>query len=205
MSRLALTRRERRALLASGSFIAAIVLAGRGVPAWRHWIEEARAEAIEASNELARAEASVRREPAAAESLAVRERRFVGLAPAILSGRTPAAAGATLAALLSGAASAAGMRLDAVEVRADSAARGAFAKVAVRGSATGDVKGLAMLLTALERGPTLLAVREIAVAQPEPAAAADRMETLRVDLLVEGLMLSPRFSADDHAATRMVR
>src|ERR671938_1894657 len=117
---------------------------------------------------------------------------MLALAPALLSGDTPAAAGATLAGLVSGAAARASVRLGVLQVRADSLGHGTFTRIAVTGSATGDVQGVAELLSALEHGPTLLAVRALSVSQTDPAAPVDRMEVLHVDFAVEGLMLNTR-------------
>jgi hypothetical protein len=117
---------------------------------------------------------------------------MLALAPALLSGDSPASAAATLAALVSGTAAQANVRLGAVQVRPDSVARGAFTRVAVRASATGDINGVTQMILGLEKGPMLLAVRELSITQAEPGAPADRAEALRLELLVEGLMLNPK-------------
>jgi Type II secretion system (T2SS), protein M subtype b len=192
VSRLPLSRRDRRALLMGVGGVLGLIAAARGIPAWLQWQREARASAAERLTELASAESSLRNEPAVRDSLAASARRMLALAPSLLSGDTPAAAGATLAGLVSGAAAQASTRLGALQVRADSMSHGTFTRIAVMGNATGDVQGVAELLSALEHGPTLLAVRELSVSQTDPAAPVDRMEVLHVDFAVEGLMLNAR-------------
>jgi hypothetical protein len=191
VKRLAIPRHERRVLLLGAVSISTLVLLSRGGPAWLAWQREARASAAEAAGELAGAQLLVRLRGVLGDTLNARSARYLALAPAVLSGRSPAAAGATLAGLVSGAAAAAGVRLGAVQVLSDSAGPSTFTRVSVRADATGDVRGLTRLLEALERGPTLLAVREISVTQPEPAATPNRAESLRVEIVVAGLALNP--------------
>ena len=47
------------------------------------------------------------------------------------------------------------------------------------------------MLTALEGGATLLAIRDLSITQPEPAAPSDHAEALRLEMTIEGLMLRP--------------
>lgn len=192
MSALTLSPRDRRVLALGAATIGLLFALGRGVPALRRWEREQRAEAAELAAEAARARGSVRAHGVVRDSLKARETRFLALAPLLLGGETPAVAGATLASLVSGAAAACSVRLGAVQVRADSAGQGVFTRVAVRADAVGDVRGVTGFLAALERGPALLAVRELSVSQSEPAAPPDRPEVLRIELTVEGLVLSPR-------------
>lgn len=206
--RLALAPRDQRTLRIGATVIVTLVALARGVPALQQWAREARSAAVSTSADLARATARVRLRRALGDSLAARNRRFLALAPALLSGDTPASAGATLAGLVSGAAAAAGVRLGAVQIhapRADAAQRDAFTRIIAETDATGDVHGLAQLLALLERGPILLAVRTFAVTQAEPAAPADRMEVLHATLIVEGLMLAPRATARRSTAAATVR
>jgi hypothetical protein len=192
MTRLALDRRDRRVLATGILTIGAIISASHGIPAWLAWQREARASAMEVETELAHARAGAAARKVVHDSLAARGQRLLALAPALLSGDSPSSAAATLAGLLSGAAAQASVRLGAVQVRPDSVYRGAFTRVAVRANATGDINGVTQMLLALERGPTLLAIRELSITQPEPGASADRAEALRLELLVEGLMLNPK-------------
>lgn len=187
-----ISARERRVLLAGGGLIAALLLAVRGIPAWKRWDADARAGAAEQMQAAARAAADVRGLSVLEDSVTARQARLVALAPRVLDGATPAAAGATLASLVSGAAARSGVSLGTVQVLGDTAAQGTFARVAVHGDATGDLAGISALLARLEEGPELLAVREISITQPEPGGPADRAESLRLEFTVEGLALHRR-------------
>ena len=194
MSAPSLSPRDRRTLLAGAAVIGAILLVFRGVPAWRRWDEGTRASAQELVDAAARARVEARALPAAADSVEARQRRLVGLAARLLDGRTPAAAGASLASLISGAAARANVTLGSVQVEPDTATGSTFVRVAVRGDATGDLPGLTRMLAQLEGGPELLDVRQISITQPDAGGPADRPEQLRLTFVVEGLAF-PRAAA----------
>lgn len=194
---LRITERDRRTLIAGVVAVAALLVVGRGRPAWHEWDAGTRAAAVEARQLADRARQEVAALPALRDSTRARQQRLVALAPAILEGRTAAAAGATLASLVSGAASSAGVELGPVEVMPDTAS-GTFARIAVRASATGDLAGVVAFVKALEAGPELLAVREWAIEQPLAGGPADQPEALRITLTVEGISL--RAAAADGAS-----
>lgn len=194
-ARLGMNQRDRRALIAGAVVIGSLFAFSRGLPAWRAWRHDAHEEAIAATTDLARARALLRFGRPLTDSLSARGDRMIALAPALLGGESPAAAGATLAGLVSGAAASAGVRLGAVQIRPDSLAPTAFTRIAIRADATGDVRGVTRMLASLEAGPTLLAVRSLSIDQPEPAAAHESMEQLRMTIVVEGLMLTPHGEA----------
>jgi hypothetical protein len=179
-------------LLVGAVTVFTMVALSRGLPAWSSWQRRVREDARVSRTEAARAQALLGIGRAVEDSLAVRDERFVALAPKLLGGESPAAAGATLAGLVSGAAASSGVRVGAVQIRPDTTSTGAFTRVSVRADATGDIRGVTKLLSTLERGPALLAIRSFSIDQPEPAASSDRMEALRVTLEVEGLMVTPR-------------
>ena len=183
---------DRTVLTAGVLAIVALLVVGRGLPVWRDWQSASRDSAAVVAQELARTRATIAHARVTRDSLAARQRRYLALAPMLLRGETPAMGSATLASVVSSAATAASVRLGPVQVRSDTTARGAFRRVGVRAEVTGDVRGVGTFLSILERGPTLLAVRELAIAQLEPAAAPDRAEALHVQLSVEALMLAPR-------------
>jgi len=186
------SQRDRRALLVGAVTVFTVVALSRGLPARSSWQRRVREDARVSRTEAARARALLGIGKAIEDSLAARDERFMALAPKLLGGESPAAAGATLAGLLSGAAASSGVRVGAVQIRPDTASTGAFMRVSVRADATGDIRGVTKMLSALERGPALLVIRSFSIDQPEPAASSDRMEALRVTLEVEGLMVTPR-------------
>ena len=186
-----LAARDRRMIVLGAGTVIVMVVSMRGVPALRAWSAASVASAREAVAEADKAELSVRGGAALRDSMRVRGARFLALAPALLDGSSTAAAGATLASLIAGAAATADARLGAGHVRLDTAqrARSTFARVSARADLTADVRGLSRFLLALERGPTLLAIRELSVTQPEPGASSDRAEMLRIEVVIEGLAL----------------
>ncbi len=189
MRRISIARRERRVLVVGGALIVGMIASSRGVPAWRDWQRDTLAAAAELAAEVARAEASVRGLQATVDSLEVRQRRFVALAPMLVGVESPSAATGALTLLVSGAAQAAGVKVLAIRVGRDSAEGAVVRRVSLRADLEGDARGVASLLAVLERGPVLLAVRDVSITQPDPAAPADRPETLSVQLLVEGLAI----------------
>jgi hypothetical protein len=184
--------RDRRVLVLGVVSILLILGLGRGLPAWRSWRAETHASARELTSEVTRARESISRHGLVNDSLSARRGRFVALAPLLLRGETPAMGGASLASLVASAATAANVRLGPVQVQPDTTARTVFSRVRVRADVTGDVRGVGTFISSLERGQTLLAIREISISQLEPGAPPERAEALRVNLTVEGLMLTPR-------------
>jgi hypothetical protein len=192
MTPLALSARDRRTLIVGASVIGSLIVLAKGVPAWREWVAEARAGATEQTRAAGEADALVAHSKTLHDTLVARNARYVALAPALVAGNTPAEASATLASLVSGAASAAGVKLGAVQLRqpADTGAHRAFVRVGVHADVIGDIRGVTALLASLEHGPVRLRVRDITVTQPDAAAPGDRVEALRADFTVEGLAMA---------------
>lgn len=183
----ALSRGDRRALAWGVAAIATLLGGSRAVREWRSWDREARAAAVERIIEAEQAEASVRELRETVDSLEQRKERLVALAPALLDTESPGAAAAALASLVSSTAASAGLQVQAIQVAADSAGTVMFPRVSARADLIGDIHGLAALLQALERGPTLLSIRQLSITQPEPGAPSTRPEELRVQVRVVGL------------------
>lgn len=195
--------RERRTLALGALAVALLLGVGRGLPAWRAWKSAAIARATLQAGRAADAEASVRGLRARIDTVEARQGRLGELAPALLDGTTPAASGASLSAILSGAAARAGVRLNSVQVVPDSVQAGrTFLRVALHADATGDIAGVARMLALLEGGPELLAVRDLVITQSDPSAQGP--EQLHAELTVEGLALAkgalPGAPADSSAA-----
>jgi hypothetical protein len=187
----AMSGRDRRVLVAGAAAIALILLVGRGIPAWRRWDERVRAGAERQAEAAARSEAAVQDLPAALDSLEARRTRFLALGGTVLEGGSPAAAGAALASLVSGAAARAGVQVGSVQVRPDTASAGTFLRVVVRADATGDLPSITRMLALLEGAPERLAIRELSITQPNPGGPAEQPEALRLEVAVEGMALAP--------------
>jgi hypothetical protein len=145
--------------------------------------------------EAVRAEAGSRALAEMRDSLTLRGERLVALGPVLMGGETPAVAAGTLASLVSKVADDAKVQLGALQVHIDSVGDGFFTRVSVRTTVIGDVRGITGLLQALERGPKLLAIRELSISQPEPGATDDQPEMLRAEISVEALALPERKEA----------
>ncbi|MDB4878546.1 MAG: hypothetical protein JWM41_4992 [Gemmatimonadetes bacterium] len=113
--------------------------------------------------------------------------RFAAIDSSLIGGNSPAAAAANLASAVEDFADDAPMRISALQIHADTAARPGLSRVAVRMTAVADVAGLAAFLRAVDGGVRHLAVRELAISQAEPAAPDSKPEMLRIDVLIEGL------------------
>jgi len=184
---MALSPRERRTVLLGVASIGGLLFVGRALPAWRRWQADVVASAQSASATAARDRILARNARAIHDSLVARRARLAALATAWISGDSPAAASAALAALVTRAGTGAAVTLGALDVRADSVGREPFVPVHVRVSVTGDVQGLATFLAALDRGPCVLNVRSLDVQAGDPAAPAQRSEVLHADLVIDAL------------------
>ncbi len=196
MTAIRVSARDRRMLVGGAIACLTLALGARGVPALVRWRRDARANAAELRDEATRACASVAHAGATRDSLARRTADYRSLTPHWLEGETTAGGGGSLASLVSAAATASNVRLGSVQIHADTGTASALTRVRVRADVTGDIGGIAALLGALETSPTMLLVRELSIAQPEPAAGDDRAEVLRAELVVDGLMVTP--NAEGH-------
>ncbi|MEO8879628.1 MAG: type II secretion system protein GspM [Gemmatimonadaceae bacterium] len=176
-------------VIGAASIVALII--GARVPAVLAWKRDVRAESEEGRLAVQNARAVLGAERGVRDSAVARGRRVIALAPLLLSGDTPASASASLEGIISGAAASSNVQLGALEMRADSITRSEFTRIVVKGSANGDIQGLAHMLQQLEQGPALLAVEELSITQPELNGAADHMESLHMEIVIDGLMLSP--------------
>jgi len=181
--------RDRRALAFGAVTMLGLVLAFRGVPAWRAWRAEARAVAAELQSQAAQSDALLAGFAGSLDTLEARTARMLGVGPALLSGDTPAEAGSTLVALLAELGRQSLVRLEAVDIRVDTSRARPLPRVTVEVQATADIAGLSAFLYRLEKGPALLAVRRLAIRPQAVDGPADQLETLSIRLAVEGLAL----------------
>ncbi|MEP6493402.1 MAG: GspMb/PilO family protein [bacterium] len=182
-----LSARDTRTLAIGVSVIGTLFGVARGLPALRAWERDRIGDAAAASLQASAARTGVRLLPALRDSLRDREMRLAALDSVLLTGPSPSAAASDLASTLGDMADDAPLKISAMQLRADSAGPGSLTPVAVRVTGVTDIAGLAGFLRAIEGGEVPLLVRELAVSQPEPAAPSGRVESLRVDILVEGI------------------
>ena len=176
--------RDRRTLAIGAGIMLCAWLALRVAPWTARGVTNLRVRSTLAVLTMERAREAVAEHPIVRESLAVRARRLVALAPRLLDGATPAEAGASLAALVGGAATMRQVRVVRQDARPDSSAS-VFDRVVLRIEAEGDAAGIAGWIADLEEGVKLLRVRSLAITAPEPAASAGQAERLRAELVVE--------------------
>jgi hypothetical protein len=190
---LAVSARDRRTLILGGSAIGSLFALGRGLPALIRWQSTRIGEATAAVSDLMNARAGRRVLPALRDSVRAREARIAVIDSTVVTGPTPSAAAARLASALEEMADEARVNVSAMQLVADSATAGGVTHVGVRLTGVGDVYGLLALMRAVEGGEALLAVRELAISQADPAAPSAKAEALRIDMMVVGLA---RIAAD---------
>lgn len=181
-----LSARDRRALLVGSALVALALALGRGLPAWLELLESSRGDADHQRRALADARAVIAAEPALRDSLVARRVRYLEVAPALIAAVTPSAMASRLGAIVSAAATNAGVAVSSVVLRADTASSSGFGRPLIRGEARGDISGLTQFLLLIDLGPPLLRVVELTVTQTEPAAVG-RAEELRIAFVIEGI------------------
>ena len=186
---LAISRRDQRTLGVGAFTIAMLMVVSRGIPAIRTWDAERVREARETAAQLASIRIGRRQASAIRDSLAARRARLASIDSTLGAGASASAVAAALASTLEDLADRNAVKVTALQIRADSVARGGMTRVEVRLSGITDVTGLASFLAAVEAGPMPVVVRELDVSQPEPTAADDKPEALRLDVLVSGVGL----------------
>lgn len=178
---------DARVAIVGAGCIALILAGGKGLPAWRHWHTAVEQHHLDARVGLLRVQQLVAGARSTRDALDRATGSYLSLSPAFLKGRSPDEGAAALAALVSDAAEDNGVHLASLQPRADSARASLLVPVTVTVSGTGDSRGVTGLLAELESGAPLVEVRDVTISQPDPAAPADHMEALHMDLTVRGL------------------
>lgn len=179
--------RDRRMLAVGGMVIGTTLLISRGLPIWREWDRRALAESTEVRAEITNLEAQSRLLPSLRDSARARSARAHTVRAKLIAAPSVGSAGSSLATQVTEMADALGVKVSAVQIRPDSLFKGNHVRVAVRLTASGDVRHLADLLSTLESSAAALAVRELTVSPNDPMLPDGRAETLRFQILVEGL------------------
>ena len=188
-----ISKRDVRALLRGLVIIGTIIVLGRGLPAWRRWETAVQREAATTVHSLALIRAGLRYFPQLRDTVTARRARLDTLSRRLFEAKTVQEATAALAQHVSDEATSVEVRVNTLQLRADSAfAQDGFTRVAVRLNGTSDVSGLAGLLIELEGDSLLIRVREMIVNQPEPLAPDEKTEAIHFELLIEALVMHPR-------------
>ena len=179
-------------LVVSGvSAILVILAIGRGVPALRHWNERQQARAEVAIRELAARRTSAADLGLLARMIAsqrdINDRR----ARWIFEGEGGSASQAALARRLEEAAEGSGIELQAVQALSSDSSRTTVGRVRARATVAGDLEAVMLFLGAVEDGPERITIRELLLAQPEMALARSKVETVRGELVVDGMTGGP--------------
>jgi hypothetical protein len=185
--------RDRRAWLFGVTCLLGLAVIFRGVPMWRAVRANARAAAAETTARAEELESVLATFDEAMDTLEARTVQLRAIGPALLAGDSPAAAGSNAEALLAELARQSLVRLDAVDIKVDTTRAQRLPLVTIDLQATADITGLSAFLHGLERGPTLIAVRQLSVRSPGAEAPPDEVETLAIHLTVEGVgLIGPR-------------
>ena|SRR3990172_3140091 len=186
---MAVTLRDRRALLAGGTVIVVAIMALRMIPGAARSYGQMRDRTAERLATLDRARIALATRPATEDSFALAARELVALAPKLVTGDTQAEAAATLTAEVSLAADRAGLRVISLNAVPDSST-GTFVPVGLRGELEGDIRGLAAFVKRVEGGTVLLTVKSLRVLAGDPLERQPGPEQLRIELVVAGWRLN---------------
>ena len=178
--------RDRKTFIGGAVVVTAVLVLGRGLPAWKRWDRSAHAEAVAAVTQASERRASLANAKRTVQLAGQIERQLLGVAPAFVHGDGPGAA-AALASLVGDHAGVSGVRVGAISATADTGVHVDVRHISVRGDVTGDVRGITQFLAALESGAPLLSVRELTITQSDLAADANHPETLHADFVVDAI------------------
>lgn len=187
-----MTPRDRRALLIGGVVAAAAVLGLRVLPWGVKRTTAAHALLSERALLLARTRGELASLPQLRDSAAILTRALVALAPHVLSGSTPAEAGADLSGRMNLATSRAPARVDRVDPLPDSIGAGRLGRARVHAVFETDVRGLIAFLRAIDAGDEVLTLDELHIEAPEPGAPDRGPELLKVEVTISGWYIRAR-------------
>jgi hypothetical protein len=188
MMNMNITHRDRRVAIVGVVVVGGTLLSSRVFPAVRARETARRREADATATQLSIGAIAVRQLPAIRDSLAARQASLTALESTMLAADSPAEAGGELVAAVEMLADSARVRVTGVQLRSDTVAVLGMSRIGLRLTGVADVVGLGMLLQSIEGdADTPMAIRELSVVQSDPTAAAGKIESLRIDLLIEAL------------------
>lgn len=187
-----MTPRDRRAVLLGVIAIGAAVTGLRVVPWGLRRASAAYADLRERSALLARTRDDMASLPELRDSAATLSRELVALAPDLLSGSSPAEAGADLSGRMNLAASRAQARVERIDPLPDSAGSGRLGRVRVHAALESDVRGLVAFLKAIDGADEVVKLDELHVEAPQALTSERGPEILKIEVTVSGWYIRPR-------------
>jgi hypothetical protein len=175
-----------------GCVVAASVIVLRVIPLGVESTRAAHALLSERAVLLARTRDELAALPKLRDSAAILTQALVALAPQVLSGSTPAEAGADLSGRMNLAASRAPARVDRLDPVPDSSGTGRLGRARVRVAFETDVRGLVAFLRAIDAADEVLTLDELHIEAPEPGAPDRGPELLKVEVTISGWYIRAR-------------
>jgi hypothetical protein len=195
MSLPQITPSDRRTVAGGLTVIAALIFGVRVVPEIHRWSDSQLRAAEAAVASVQRVKAVLGRRGWTRRALHRVDTLLAPYDSAMLTGASVAAGGAALSNVVSEAAEAAGAELASIQLRRDSLVGATLTHVSASATITGDVESLAMFLETIEAGPPIVGVRQINITGGGGSAATSPRESLRMEVLVEGVIRRPRQGA----------
>lgn len=186
----AVSTRDRRTIAVGMACIFGMILVAKILPAERKWDDREEMRAMLSERELAEARSLISEEGSTREALAARSRELRKLEVGLVRSETISGGETALAAVISTAAAAAGIKVGALALDTDTGDHGTLRTVSVTAEASGDIQGLASFLGALEGTRSRLAVRALSITPSDPVAPETRAETLRLELTVQAQVIT---------------
>ncbi|MGQ0646692.1 MAG: GspMb/PilO family protein [Gemmatimonadaceae bacterium] len=180
-----LRARDRRALLLGLLVIGGLWAALRGVPWLAAWRAREIDRAVALRAQASRAAVVLAQVARPAGTLAA----SAGFDALVFQARTLAEASSELAALITEHAEAMGVQLSVLEPRVDSAQNSPLSRVRVRCEGQSDIAGVAGLLALIESEERVLRVPRLAVVASNPQDEDTVPELLRIEIVVEAMVL----------------
>lgn len=181
--------RDTRAL-AAGSIVIALIFVGfKGYPAWRDWQQSLRVEATRRIVYAQRVSTTLNGFADQLDSLEARSKRLVDSRDSFIAADSLGAAPVRLQAIVSEAAAAAMVRVEAMQTRMLPPSDSALPRVELELKGIGDIAGVSALLRRVETGSPMLAIRQLRVRPHDVGSPADSPELLAISLLVEAVVL----------------
>jgi hypothetical protein len=180
--------RELRVVVMGIGTMLAIVVSAREMPRLREYETERRSRANVTIARALRAEQAIHRADRTRVSLIQVRSGLAKYDSALVEGDTPSAASARLASVISDAVDGTEARLGSVTLGVDSTGnRGQLARVTARASLSGELYSIVLVLQTLEKGPPMVAVRELSLIQSQPVTSPTQVEAIQAEIVVEGL------------------